>query len=215
MTIGGQNYAPGDFLVFKAARGEAGEQFGRVESLFIVEDDRSKRWLFLECRFFRILMVNGRPCGAPWHTSLQLGELQPLQANGVRLPAHILRPFTPFPEPGFTLETSPTNDVIVAPTSLGFKAKDVWIPLFPMVSSVRWLVSFWKICACGRSFLVDRLVYVARLDDGDPLLFRIVRAQTSQPIQLRPSLFDLAKPCFCKQIFAIFREVHTHLRTDR
>ncbi|GAQ82147.1 hypothetical protein KFL_001010320 [Klebsormidium nitens] len=136
---GEHNFAPKDFVVLRgaAAGAEGEEQFGRLESIFSAANRRGARHLFLDVRCFPVQTEGGEPAGGQWHNCLLLGALKPFSGDRVRPASALVRHFIPYAEPGETVFTSASNHVIeVFPSSFGFDADDVWVPVFPRVGDV-------------------------------------------------------------------------------
>jgi hypothetical protein len=136
ITVGGVNFAPGDFVVFKGSRDGQDEQYGRLEKLFLVQG-ADRRWhAIFECSYFKVMLkANQRVLGAPHHNMVMLGERQlPKNSSRMKAAQDVLRHFIPYPDRGQNLETGSSFRAIETNRKgQDFLASDIYIPVWPQV----------------------------------------------------------------------------------
>lgn len=145
--LGEHNFAPGDHAVLAPETANRLEEYVLVDSFFTAKPQDGPRRIFVEYSPFRVQRDarTGLPLGGSPHNCLLLDPLERGQ-KCVRLARDLRRHFIPVPTLGETLFTGDSHVIEVAPSGLGFKAHDVWVPVLPRVSFCRLLLQTLTLC---------------------------------------------------------------------
>jgi hypothetical protein len=153
VQFGGFNYTKNDIVVVANGEGELGEEmFGQIQHVFVAEDAEGERRIFIELAFFEVPLDGlGSNIGGEGHGLTMLGPLPPIGMDRTRLESKLLWHIVLYVQPDETPKTSQHSFVIETsyPRGIGFRAEDVYIPLYPKVSS----------CSCFR--LGGTLLYLS------------------------------------------------------